>query len=206
LVGLLKALNATADADLQRAIVQIVEKICDSPRKRDLLVKSLDPDDPTAAIWGIKILSQFEDDSVVEGVIKMLESKSAMVVHAATIGLANYLTSGNWSIRDKVTVALTQTGPRVVKPLLMATDRKNDFQKMNVFQVIENMGESILPVLEEMTQEKGAAWQGLAIELFTTCQRSSRVQGRSGRRSPSPPRASRTDGELEDIMARMKLK
>ncbi len=207
MVGLLKALNATSDADLQRAIVQIVEKICDSPLKRDLLVKSLDPDDPTAAIWGIKILSQFDDDFVVDGIVRMLDSKTSMVVHAATIGLANYLTSGNWAIRDKVTAALTQAGTRVVKPLLMATDRKNEFQKMNVYQVIENMGEQILPVLEELAQEKGTAWQGMAIELFTTCQRSSRVQGKKWTPKPKPAEGeTKTDGELEDIMARMKLK
>lgn len=207
MVGLLKGLNAATDVELQRAIVQIVEKICDSPLKRDLLVKSLDPDDPTAAIWGIKILSQFEDDSVVEGVIKMLQSGNATVVHAATIGLSNYLQSGNWAIRDKVTAALTATGVKVIKPLLMGTDRKNDFQKMNVFQVIENMGEGILPALGEMTQDKNAPYYHLALELYTSCQRSSRVQGKKWTPKPkTDDTGERADGELEDIMARMKLK
>lgn len=207
MVGLLKALNQAAEVDLQRAIVQIVEKICDSPLKRDLLVKSLDPDDPTAAIWGIKILAQFEDDTVVDGVVKMLESGNATVVHAATIGLSNYLMSGNWAIRDKVTAALTAAGVRVIKPLLMGTDRKNDFQKMNVFQVIENMGEEILPVLGEMTQDKQASYYHLALELYTSCQRSSRVQGKKWTPKPKAEETGeRSDGELEDIMARMKLK
>lgn len=206
MISLLRGLNAAAEEEVQKQIVRIVEKICDSPVKRDLLVKTLDPIDPTATVWGVKILAQFEDESVVDGIISLLKAEDKTVFTAATIALSRHLSSGNWVIRDKVSAALTDCGENVIKPLLMGTDRNDDFMKMNVFQVIENMGEEVIGILDELTQNKEASYYHLSLELFTSMQRTSSLGSKKWKPKPKDEDVKKSDSELEDIMARMQLK
>jgi HEAT repeat protein len=207
MVSLLKSLRVTEVEQIQTAIVGIVERICDSPVKRDLLVKQLDPDEETSAIWGIKILSKFEDESVVNGILNLLSSESENVVTAATVGLVSYLTSGNFVIRDNVSNSLTELGTKIIKPLLSTMDSGDDFMKMNVFQVIENMGEEILPVLEELAGDKGTTYYSSALELYSSLQRSSTISAKKQwKPKPKEDDTKKSDSELEDIMAKMKLK
>jgi hypothetical protein len=135
----------------------------------------------------------------------MLKCEEEKLIIAATTGLSKYLASGNWVIRDKASDALTLKGTKIIKSLLSGTDKNDDFMKMNVFQVIENMGDAVIPILQEIVDEKDPSNSRLGLELFTSLQKSNRIGSKKREKTGENKKPKKSD-DLEDIMARMKLK
>jgi len=204
----------TAGEHLHELILSLLEKVSDSPLRRDTLIKNLENANASTVFWTIQVLIKFDDEAIAEALIKLLDRDDSYehVVAAMT----KYMTatgSRNFVVRDKVFSALTKCGPKVIKPLLNKVTKTDEFMKQNAFSIIENMGDQIKPTLEEICGDKSNHGFTLAVELLNEITRTAQIGG--GAKKWAAPKLKDTGGknsaakineEIEREMAKTKLK
>ncbi|MEZ7893066.1 MAG: HEAT repeat domain-containing protein [Candidatus Wallbacteria bacterium] len=198
----------SVDEQMRPLILKIVGHVCDSPLKRDMLIKNFETSTPQTVYWIIQVLSKFDDEQIPEALIKLLERED--VFECSVQALSKYLTtdgSRNFVVREKVNNALTKAGIKVIKPLLNCVDKTDEFMKMNAFQIIENMGEQIQEILKEVAADKSNQGYTLAVELLGSITRSARAGGVTQKWTPKLKDAGpKTDDQIEREMAKAKIK
>ncbi len=200
-----------APAEMHPLILQLLEKMCNSPLKRDMLIKNIENAGTTTIYWIVQVISKFDEEQVADALIKLLEHPEAYVYSVAA--MVRYLTSSNFIIRDKITAALTAAGLKVIKPLIESLNKDDEMIKMNAINIIESMGDDIKPVIEELAADKTVKNHIVAIELLNSITRTVRVGGAKTWASNKPKEskggkdpASKIKEELEREMAKTKIK
>jgi len=210
MMGLVLSLEEAPDT-MQPMILQILETICDSPIKRDMLIKEFENASVTTIKWIIQVLIKFVEEPIAEAFIRLLDHPEAY--EHAVAAMTKHLGSSNFVIREKANAALTKAGVKIIKPLLYSIHKNDDMVKMNAFTIIENMGDEIKPYLEEVAADKGTYAHSLALELLTSLNRTAHMGG--GAKKWASPKTKETDGrsaaskiteELEREMTKTKIK
>lgn len=200
-----------APQEMHPLILQLLEKMCNSPLKRDMLIKNMENAGVTTIYWIVQVIAKFDEEQVADALIKLLEHPEAYV-HAVA-AMVRYLTSSNFIIRDKITAALTAAGLKVIKPLIESLNKDDEMTKMNAINIIESMGDDIKPVIEELAADKTVKNHIIAIELLNSITRTVRVGGAKTWAAGKPKEvkggkdpASKIKEELEREMAKTKIK
>lgn len=201
-----------AEKEMHPLILQLLEKMCNSPLKRDMLIKNMENAGVTTIYWIVQVIGKFDEEQVADALIRLLEHPEAYV-HAVT-AMARYFSSSNFIIRDKITAALTAAGVKVIRPLIESINKDDEMVKMNAVNIIESIGDDIKPVIEELAADKTVKNHIIALELLNSITRTVRVGGgaktwASGKQKEvkgGKDSASKIKEELEREMAKTKIK
>lgn len=200
-----------APVEMHPLILQLLEKMCNSPLKRDMLIKNMENAGTTTIYWIVQVIGKFDEEQVADALIRLLEHPEAYVHSVAA--MVRYLTSSNFIIRDKITAALSAAGLKIIRPLIESLNKDDEMIKMNAINIIESMGDDIKPVIEELASDKTVKNHIIAIELLNSITRTVRVGGAKTWASNKPKEskggkdsASKIKEELEREMAKTKIK
>ncbi|EKD69541.1 MAG: PBS lyase heat protein [uncultured bacterium] len=201
-----------AEKEMHPLILQLLEKMCNSPLKRDMLIKNMENAGVTTIYWIVQVIGKFDEEQVADALIRLLDHPEAYV-HAVT-AMARYFSSSNFIIRDKITAALTAAGVKIIKPLIESINKDDEMVKMNAVNIIESIGDDIKPVIEALASDKTVKNHIIALELLNSITRTVRVGGgaktwASGKQKEAKggkDAASKIKEELEREMAKTKIK
>ncbi|HBC74304.1 MAG TPA: hypothetical protein DC017_05475, partial [Candidatus Wallbacteria bacterium] len=164
-----------AEKEMHPLILQLLEKMCNSPLKRDMLIKNMENAGVTTIYWIVQVIGKFDEEQVADALIRLLDHPEAYV-HAVT-AMARYFSSSNFIIRDKITAALTAAGVKIIKPLIESINKDDEMVKMNAVNIIESIGDDIKPVIEALASDKTVKNHIIALELLNSITRTVRVGG-----------------------------